>query len=377
MALRRADGRVQLFDGETWRAFTTEDGLPSNHTFNITIDSAGDVWVGTYQGVAKYDGRRWTVPYSQSNGTIASNHVIEVDFDAAGGTWIAHHDAGVSHLTAGSSEWINFTEADGLGSNVTRDLLIQPATEDAPESIWIATQEGGVSRFQSGEWTIYGTADGLPDNIVYGLGQDQYGRVWAATESGVAYWQNERWTAYHTLGAKSVAFGIPCEDCRYDTDHVWTGTNANGATHSRLPYTEPGIDVREVCFVIGEESLCETPVEIDGRLVAECPQTLSPGQEVRLAITVIPRAPHQLRADRGDFLANLAETEEARYGTWTLMPAEGTVDSGEPFTFTSFDDPFSAPNVSEETSVTLSWRTWMHTRYTGPIVDLRFNVAPS
>ena len=48
---------LSLFDGTTFRTFTTEDGLPSNHIRCLFEDRRGHLWLGTHGGVVHYDGR--------------------------------------------------------------------------------------------------------------------------------------------------------------------------------------------------------------------------------------------------------------------------------------------------------------------------------
>lgn len=44
------------FDGENWRTFTTDDGLPSNHVFALHRDADKILWIGTSDGLARLDG---------------------------------------------------------------------------------------------------------------------------------------------------------------------------------------------------------------------------------------------------------------------------------------------------------------------------------
>src|SRR5687767_1560321 len=44
-----------------FRAFTIKDGLPQNTVQTIAVDSKNYIWVGTQDGAAFYNGRRWNV----------------------------------------------------------------------------------------------------------------------------------------------------------------------------------------------------------------------------------------------------------------------------------------------------------------------------
>mgnify|MGYP001213471290 CR=1 FL=1 len=52
------DGVFRLSDGE-WTHFTQQDGLSSDSIFAIAVDSAGDIWFGTANGITHFDGENW------------------------------------------------------------------------------------------------------------------------------------------------------------------------------------------------------------------------------------------------------------------------------------------------------------------------------
>lgn len=45
--------------GETWRSYSTQDGLSSNYLLCVDIASDGSVWFGTTKGISHYDGTNW------------------------------------------------------------------------------------------------------------------------------------------------------------------------------------------------------------------------------------------------------------------------------------------------------------------------------
>ncbi|MEN6511268.1 MAG: hypothetical protein ABFD00_05480, partial [Chloroherpetonaceae bacterium] len=49
-------------------------GLPYNHVSSIAIDGSGTKWIGTWDGLAKFDGTNWTV-YNTTNSGLPSNYV--------------------------------------------------------------------------------------------------------------------------------------------------------------------------------------------------------------------------------------------------------------------------------------------------------------
>lgn len=349
---------VVTFDGSNWRKFTIEDGLPSNKTYSLTVDNKNNIWVGTWDGVAKFDGQHWSVPYTVQNSGIFNNHVISIDFEDDGSIWFGHINHGISYYRAKDAKWIHYTaENHKITGNQVRDIIIDSSSRNS-SSTWIATADGGITRFENGEWTKYSANQGLLSADVRALAIDRYNRVWAATERGVQYFDGKIWIKYNSIDTLSIAFGPSCQNCPFDEDHVWTGTAQSGLTHSRLPLPDNAIDVIDVKY----------------------PSVVSPGQEFRPEIVVAPRTPYQLREDRGDFLSNTDDDDQNLFGAYPIIPTKGVVEPGQSFMFTDYDNPFKAPQLlpgEQEKTFTSTWRVWMYTRYVGPTIQVTFTVRRS
>lgn len=392
--LTDASGRVWVgteknglaaFDGKEWQHYTTDNGLPSNEIYGLTLDDDNNLWVSTWEGVAKFDGQAWTVPYTVQNDTLYNNHVHNVLFDGQGNIWVGHIEKGISRYNQADGAWEHITASpDGLSGDKVRGLVLQKAAGDAPESIWIATQDGGVSQYQDGVWTKHSTANGLPSDRVRAVAVDKFNRVWAATAEGVSYWDANQWVPYNHLDTFSIAFGITCpdKDCSIDDDHVWTGTALYGLTQSRLPLpkSETPLDVNTVCFEFGdEEKVCPELVEdpATGDFTAAYPEPIAPGEQFQVYVTVTPRVDYALEEARGDMLVNIDADDANLFGRWPRTPVKGTVDPGQPFEFVDYDNLFTAPNLPEgvqEQAFTSTWRVWRHNRFAGPTIRITFTV---
>jgi hypothetical protein len=332
------------------------------------------------EGVAKFDGNgdRWSSIYTAENRTLAYNNTHAIAFDEAADIWVGHIRNGVSRYSKAENRWIHYTaQQGGLSGNQIRSIVIQEAeTERATGGVWIATSDGGISRFTGGKWVSYHRADGLPSEDVQALAIDRYQRIWAATLGGVVYFDGEHWIRYHNLPAVSIAIGADCATCPFEQEeHVWTGTVSNGLTHSRLPYADQAAIVTEVCF--SSQRLARTcqqypaQINISGTQVitATYPNILAPGETFQSEVFVAPNSPYKLRV--GDMLVT---TDNAIvFGTPEHIAVQGTVESAQPFKFADYNAPFIAPNFEgdeQERTFVSTWRLWMHTRYAGPYLRI-------
>ena len=122
----RVGGGIGCFDGSEWRFWTERDGLISNWVKTLWMDSTGNLWVGTREGVSRYDGTAWQ---SWAMGSIAG--LVE---DAYGRIW-AGGSGGVSMFDG--FNWKRWTTEDGLASNAVSHLLV-----DTSGRLWVGTDNG-------------------------------------------------------------------------------------------------------------------------------------------------------------------------------------------------------------------------------------------
>jgi ligand-binding sensor domain-containing protein/two-component sensor histidine kinase len=68
-----------------YKAFTTEDGLPSNHVYQSVEDDHGFLWVATDAGLARFDGKHFQV-FTKEHG-LPDNEVLQVIKEKNGRIW--------------------------------------------------------------------------------------------------------------------------------------------------------------------------------------------------------------------------------------------------------------------------------------------------
>jgi streptogramin lyase len=383
---------VAMFDGTNWQTFTMANGLPALQTFGLTVDEAGDIWVATLAGVARYNGAAWETVYHRSNDTSRFNNSHAFAVDHEGNIWVGHINDGVSAYIKEQKAWVLFQKApDSLGGNKIRSILVQQQ-EDGTEDVWFATADGGLSVYADKEWRTYGLEDGLPSISINEVDVDPKGRIWVATDAGVSYLQDGRWVRYHTFPARSIAFG--CDSCLIDEDHVWTATWGHGLTHSRLPYIDEGATVTEICLAANQrerECVLEPEVIWEGgepTVAVAYSQVLHPGESLQIEMYLAPVSPSFFLGDRGDKLisrdARSAEVDKnlewTIYHMYQHITPTRKVAGGEPYRFAQDDDDLIVPALPDgvtEQRFTSSWRMWMYTREAGPIINIHFLVQAS
>src|SRR5262245_25643139 len=150
-------------------SWTTENGLPQNDV-KVLQTRDGYLWLGTHGGLARFDGLRFTVFDTGNTPTLRSNRILTLCEDREGTLWIGTQNGG---LTSYSKEkFTTFTTRDGLPDESVYDLLA-----DRQGTLWISTPKG-LARRSAGQLTTYTTRDGLPSDGTGYLQEDAGGALW-------------------------------------------------------------------------------------------------------------------------------------------------------------------------------------------------------
>lgn len=165
---------VRRFDPATGRvtAFTSP-GADLSTLYSIAQDSAGAMWFGSPSAIYACDVARAACRLQHlAPGGDVSSRAIHVD--RSGRVWVGGTGA---VYRKGEDRWQVFRGEAGVPPGVVRAFA-----ETGDGAIWIGTNGGGVARFADDRFRPIGTADGLPSVLVRALHQDADGWLWIATE---------------------------------------------------------------------------------------------------------------------------------------------------------------------------------------------------
>jgi hypothetical protein len=167
---------------DTWQ---TEDGLPQNSVTALAQTRDGYLWVGTQDGLARFDGVRF-VPFDAHNTpAIRNSRIVQLFEDRKGALWIGTEDAGMvrsdgRQLTAFSAP------NQGTAYNYARVLC-----DDAEGGLWIATCENQLVRWRGGAFTVVSSNWNLTGTSVSAVAGELTGQVWVGTDRELAVWHGE------------------------------------------------------------------------------------------------------------------------------------------------------------------------------------------
>jgi two-component system, sensor histidine kinase ChiS len=162
--------------------YSTMQGLRSGSIMVMMFDRAGNLWFGAGYGLSKYDGKT-IVTYSASQGLI-KNSVVSLKEDSQGNIWFGTYEGALSRFDGKS--FSNYTTEHGLVHNTVWNIH-----EDNTGALWFATR-GGLSRFDGENFINFTTDQGLPDNKLSIVTQDKAGNLLIGSwGGGVSIIQND------------------------------------------------------------------------------------------------------------------------------------------------------------------------------------------
>ena len=181
-------------------AWQDQHGLPQNGISEIAQTPDGYLWLAIAEGVARFDGVRFTAFDTGNTPEIKSNNVQSLLVDRSGTLWIGTHGGGLSRYQNG--QFRNYSAEQGLS-----DTHVSCLFEDRGGNLWVGTDGGGLNIFRDDKFTAYTTADGLPGNNISAIGTDGAGNLWVGTTKGLAKSVNDEFTVFTTpdaLAGKSI-----------------------------------------------------------------------------------------------------------------------------------------------------------------------------
>jgi DNA-binding NtrC family response regulator/ligand-binding sensor domain-containing protein len=209
---------LACFEGRHFKAFTA--GLPGGAVTVLLVDRRNRVWFTVAQGLSCFDGQQCKTFVAEGpQAHCAVNGALE---DHQGQLWFSTQGSGVWRFDG--QQLKAFTPREGLGHN-----RVWGACEDQRGNLWFGTWGGGLNRYDGGRLTSFAREQGLAGEEVEDICQDHQGRLWFATRDGGASCFDGRQFANYTTrqGLAADSLWAICEDRR---GRLWLGSNGAGAS---------------------------------------------------------------------------------------------------------------------------------------------------
>ncbi len=164
---------IRHYTHEQWG---TADGLPQSSPQAIVQDPVGYLWLATQEGLARFDGVRFTVFDTRSTPSLPANNVTSVLATADGSLLVGMRAGGLIRLFPDET-----VERIGRGP-ATETLLVRALLQDRHGRIWIGTRGSGLLRTATANPLTLDEIPGFSGDRILALLEASDGSVWVGTE---------------------------------------------------------------------------------------------------------------------------------------------------------------------------------------------------
>lgn len=179
------------------RVWTASDGLPANSITDIIQKDDGYIYIGTYDGLVRFDGVEFLTINKNTNKRfdfVSSRSLFQ---DSKNNFWIGANDEGITCVKSDGTI-LHFTTENGLPNNSIRAIL-----EDKLGRIWVGTSSG-VCWIVNDSVVLPTGSETLPNGgriLVKSMYCDTAGRMWICTldDSGLLLYSENKFSRYNNL----------------------------------------------------------------------------------------------------------------------------------------------------------------------------------
>ena len=199
-----------------------EQGISQSTIEDIFQDSEGYIWLGTNDGLNRYNGYEFKIyNYEEYQNSISHNGITDITEDKYGNIWV-NTVSGVNKINKKTEKISNYTEINGkIKEDSTTEIIV---TKD--NNILVGTYEG-LNIYNSKEDrfdVILEQKDGILSSCIYSIDKDINGNIWIGTELGLNKLSKD-FKVLETYPSESEIYNIFCDD---ENGFVWAGSDSSG-----------------------------------------------------------------------------------------------------------------------------------------------------
>ena len=216
---------------------TVEDGLTSNGVTQIIQDRNGFVWLGTYNGLTRFDGYNFKafLPEPNNPKSISNHSIWALELDNLGNIWCGTQD-GLNKYNPVTEQFIRFKNNHKQPGSISNDH-IYCIFKDKQGTLWIGTLNG-LNKYNSttNNFTVIKQVAGTPNpdslNSVICIQEDKDGYLWLGTWNGLIKMQKDGKiiSRYFEDDPNKNNLNYRKINCLFKdrSDNIWVGTSTLG-----------------------------------------------------------------------------------------------------------------------------------------------------
>ncbi|MEN7546719.1 two-component regulator propeller domain-containing protein [Rapidithrix thailandica] len=199
--------------------YLTSDGLPQSFVYTLIQDAHGFIWIGTGDGLARFDGISFQRFSTQNK--LAENYVTSSYLSSDNTLWFGHHQGGLS-LSKDGKTFRSINTQGTIASPITQII------EDTNHDIWVVTLNNGIFLVDKSHARLGKVPIEKSKFLTYSIAFLPDQRVLLGTDQGLFSYKLEREELnapyqFESLKGQKIT-------CLTSTDNqkVWIGTEEQG-----------------------------------------------------------------------------------------------------------------------------------------------------
>ena len=168
-----------------------DKGLSQNSVQAIVQDNDGYLWIGTWDGLNRYDGYNFYIlkpDYFNPNSGLSSSSIRALYIDKQGFLWVGT-ESGLNRYNTKTRKFLQFRHNDKNQNSISSDY-INAITEDRYGNIWVGTNDGlnriNIKSKKIKRYYLNPTnANSLSNNYINSLAFSKDNSLWIATQKGL------------------------------------------------------------------------------------------------------------------------------------------------------------------------------------------------
>lgn len=221
---------VYASDNINFRSLTIEDGLSQSTVETIFQDSKGYIWIGTNDGLNKYNGYNFekiTHDIYDKN-TLSSNYIVDIIEDSDGYIWVSTIN-GLNKINPKNKNITRYfsTSNNGTLSNDQISELLITSKNDL-----LVTTSDGLNIYNKDTDSferILNNKNDLPTQYIHSITEDSKGNIWVGTQSGLVKLDNNfnKIIEFTNENLNKISDN-PIYRIYSDEDYIWVATLGSG-----------------------------------------------------------------------------------------------------------------------------------------------------
>ena len=168
------------------------DGIPNNSVTDIIQDELGFIWLGTKDGLCRYEApglvKNYKVNDPEIDGGLESSNISRLYIDSKQNLWIGTRLGGLSKFDQSSDTWKTYRYDSDDNTSISNDEILA-ITEDSEGRLWVGTENGlNVYNYETEKFVRFrvnkSDSTALQAEAILSIVEDTHGQIWIGTWEG-------------------------------------------------------------------------------------------------------------------------------------------------------------------------------------------------